>query len=311
VRPALRLILALAVSSVACQRQSTPVAPSPPAGGPPVGDLKIKLSCPSCPPFLVTITLEKGLSTSLKVTATRAGLDGEVDVTSVATFESSNPKAATVTPAGVLTSIDEGVTTITARYRGATSTLPFTVFHFARIYPDEVQGFIYERSDTPIELIAHVDLVGADYVNKMLPDVDAPFFRFSGVSHGGFDLVVSRRGYQTRRVSVATLPTEVDVTLDLDPSIVRDRLNSDGCGEPGKASFVRTSFRPTSPGFFRVTSIGGPYDTEVTATLDGKPVKRSDPEIDVELPVANLTHELTLSCLGPPGRGYVSYLRPR
>jgi hypothetical protein len=50
------------------------------------------------------------------------------DVTSETSWQSSNPTAATITSAGVLSLLSKGVTTITATYQGKSSSRGISVF---------------------------------------------------------------------------------------------------------------------------------------------------------------------------------------
>lgn len=84
------------------------------------------------------------LTQQLTVTAHLAS-GADQDVTSLATYESSDPAVATVSSTGLITAVGEGTATITATYQGASDTCAVTV-------SDPVEGLTVDPPTAELEL---------------------------------------------------------------------------------------------------------------------------------------------------------------
>ena len=67
------------------------------------------------------------LGRTFQMTATARLSNGGEDVTRAASWESSNPSVAPITPGGLLTGLANGSTVVTATYQGTSGSLVVTV----------------------------------------------------------------------------------------------------------------------------------------------------------------------------------------
>lgn len=121
----MRLLSLLAVSTVfalfsACE--GPPIAPAPTIGI--LTDVQVSMFG-----FNGTFTSDGAvlLGRTFQMTATARFSNGGQDVTSAASWESSNPSVAPITPGGLLTGLATGTTIVTATYQGKSGTLPVMV----------------------------------------------------------------------------------------------------------------------------------------------------------------------------------------
>jgi hypothetical protein len=314
VRPVV-LTLAIAILTPACshQKATAPTGPSSPT--PPAATL-VRIWVSSS----IEIWMS-GTPTPFQFNARALYSDDSVkDISTLATWRSSNPAVAPISSTGIVNPLAPGAVVITASYGGLEASLNCHVVQDPARPPaaNEIMGYVSEFIPrlTPISLDgAEVEIIGGSANGRTVHTGAAGLFRIGGLQAPGFDLIVRMRGYTSAGVHVGSLGRRLDINLAPAPGMVRDVLQGDVC-LPTRT--ISRTFRPQAPAFLRVST---GHRTVPSLYANGILVKadlfRNSLNQDIELS-AGVTYELRAtgycvvdvedSPLTPAG--YVSFLRP-
>jgi hypothetical protein len=187
----------------------------------------------------------------------------QAEVTDRATWQSSNPIVATISPSGVLTTLQEGDVEVRAAFQGLEGAWVIMVRRSSRTgppAPDEVIGKIHEIA--PMEDVkvayARVEISGGDQNGRSVVADSDGSFRIDGIHGAGFDLLISESGYRDGRYRIAQLPRDASSSIALEPQpwLVSETFGGSLCADtpPSAKSTKSTFFTPRGGGLFRMTS---------------------------------------------------------
>src|SRR5690349_1668004 len=184
-RRLIRAMLALALAIGAASCDDKPTTPTPPV---------ITVAIAGTP-----ATLAPGATAQLSAAAAMS--DGSrVDVTSTATWSSSDDNRATVSGGGLLTGVSEGAVTVTARYQSASGTAPLEI----RAARRQVVVTVTESAPTESQPVsdATVDIVGGVDAGRQATTA-ADGTAALEVANDPVPVRVSRSGYVTTTMDVS------------------------------------------------------------------------------------------------------------
>jgi hypothetical protein len=253
--------------------------------------------------------------------------DGSItDVTQRATWQSSNAVVATVSTTGLLTIAREGDAEIRAAYQGMEGAWVLRILSPTRSGPpaaDEVVGKVHEvapREDVNVPF-ARVEIFGGD--GRFVTADSSGEFRFDGIQAAGFDLLVTRTGYQSARYRIQELPRDATARIAIEPEpwLVSDVFEGNFCARNPQSTFFTPRHRS---GLFRVTSYKRRTFESAAPTkllvngIEAFPIVYMHTDYQVQ---ADTEYELRLSgatdfpsCTGTgpyDGSFRLTYLRPR
>jgi hypothetical protein len=223
----------LAVSVAACggdaptSTTTSPVTPSPAVA------------------FVTAVTIT-GLSTlavgqTAQLGASAALSDGtRKDVTSQASWQSSNVAVATVSRTGLVTVKGPGDTDVTATFQSVQGTAHVAVAkQISQPVRFDISGVVHESAPTQGVALSGAT-VGIHFVgcptcphdNEATTTDDTGHFTLRGIETAGFSLVVSKPGYDTTQFGVVQLPRDSHPDIAMRPAdISSDITGTDVCTE--------------------------------------------------------------------------------
>lgn len=153
---------------------------------------------------------------SIQLTATLSYSDGSTrDVTrEVEWFTNAGIEVATITEHGVLTAVRAGFGTVHARYFHSPQNIGAKVVEFqvnaAPPPVPEIRGVVHEASPRPGLALAgvRVEIENGPYAGQATTTDYWGIFQFFGIKQAGFDLMASKRGYESTRYRIAELPRD-------------------------------------------------------------------------------------------------------
>lgn len=239
-----------------------------------------------------------------------------VDITpEVRSWSSSNPAVATISNTGMVQALTEGTTELRAEFQGLISDpWAWTMRLPSRLgppTPDEIIGRVQEI--TPVNVVdlsrATVTVAGGARDGFVTTADSSGEFRIWGLDAPGFDLLISKPGYETLRFNVNALGTDFGrIPMRPDASTISDVLSGDIC-QPRRS--VNITFTPARDGLFRLTSINNAVPE---LFVGSHRLARLFVNTELELE-DGVEHELRLTgdCGGnlTSVSGRVTYLRPR
>jgi hypothetical protein len=211
-RVCLSLAASLAIASlVACSSSKSSDSPTAP-------------SLPALPGATVTtlvVTNQPANGNTIQMIATARMSDGSSQtVTSAATWQTSNPAIATISPSGLLTVLANGDVDARANYQGVLGSLTLTV----RRAPDPnarytLSGIAREVSPEP-RILGDVRITiteGPDTGTTVSSDAGGQF-RFASVAGSRVSLEASRAGYQAWRMTNLTIDSNKQIEVVMYPN---------------------------------------------------------------------------------------------
>jgi hypothetical protein len=246
--------------------------------------------------------------------------DGSIrDVTAlVTTWTSSRPEVAPVSSSGLVTGRRDGDVQIRAAYDGLEGSWQLYVTDFfqgaSRLAgADEITGWVRELTPTwPVEVRdAVVEIVGGPQHGQTTVTNSEGFFRLTGLTAPGFDVVVRQSGYTPARFHVDELGRDYSsqAVLTLAPGMMSAMVEGRVC-QP--RATISAEFTPALPGPIRITRfLGDAYN--VTLYANGVLIDKCVCGFKNYQAAAGVAYELRIGgkCdYGAPDGGVI-FLRPR
>jgi Carboxypeptidase regulatory-like domain/Bacterial Ig-like domain (group 2) len=205
----LAAVLTCAVALSACGSTSpNPSAPTPPSGGGTVTVTAVTVSAPST------------TGSSFQLTANAKMSDNTTkDVTSAATWQSSNSQLATISSSGVVTVHGTGEVDLQATYQGVSGFMHASVA-LAKTFT--LSGVVTEAAPSAKPVAgARVQIIVGSFT---LTD-DKGAYSISGLAPGRILVEISKDGYQTLETDTTIVDRDVQLSPTVFPSPPK---NSDG-----------------------------------------------------------------------------------
>jgi len=201
-----RLAFVFLLAAVACSRNVTPTPPSPTPPAP--------VPTPSVSSVIVNGAAPTVGATALFSATANLSNGTAQNVTSQATWSSSNITVATVNGTGLVTGIGVGIADITATYQGATGTAHASVIRATYA----VSGLVTDGTSGGVLPNINVQIVDSTGAAKSTLTDAAGNYSMSGIPAGPATLTASAVSYQTMTKAIEVSPdTRVDIVLARTP----------------------------------------------------------------------------------------------